>query len=167
LEQDGLVQSPEGALSFRDKATPHAALDSSSAAHYRRCVFLAATRMRPRFLGTKHHPRIVGGSSATQRFRAARARARTSGRSTIRVDLDSVVSKYIGQTERNLDRLLDEAQQANAVLFIDEADDLFGRDTEDGNLRTRLAAAKQYLRAGARRRRLSLVMGKPLPAART
>lgn len=120
--------------------------------------------MRPRFLGTKHFPRVVGGSSATQRYRAARGRARTSGQPLIRIDLASIVSKYIAQTERNLDRLLDEAQQTNAVLFIDEADDLFDRDADDGNTRTLVAAAKHYLRVGVRRRRLSLVMGKPRPA---
>jgi hypothetical protein len=147
--------------------TTHAALDSSSAAHYRRCVFLVSTPMRPRFIGTKHHPRVVGGSSATQRYRAARGRARSSGRRLIRVDLDSLVSKYVVQTQRNLDRLLDEAQQANAVLFIDESDEVFERDADDGNTRTRFAAAKHYLRAAVRRRRLSLVMGEPRPTAGT
>jgi ATP-dependent Clp protease ATP-binding subunit ClpA len=120
--------------------------------------------MRPRFLGTRQHPRIIGGSGATQRYRAARGRARIAGKGVIRIDLASIVSKYIGQTERNLDRLLDEAQQANAVLYFDEADHLFG-DEQDEHARARLAAAKQYLRAGARRRRLSFVTGKPRPSA--
>ena len=121
--------------------------------------------MRPRFLGTKHHPRIVGGSGATQRYRTARGRARASGQSLIRVDLASLVSKYVGQTERNLDRLFEEAQQRSAALYFDEADELFARDADD-DTRTRFAAAKHYLRAGARRRRLLLVTGKPRPAPR-
>ena len=122
--------------------------------------------MRPRFLGTKHYPRIVGGSGATQRYRTARGRARVSGQNLIRVDLVSLVSKYVGQTERNLDRLFEEAQQQNAALYFDEADELFQRDADDGDIRTRFAAAKHYLRAGARRRRLLLVTGKPRPEPR-
>jgi hypothetical protein len=125
--------------------------------------------MRPRFVGTRQHPRVIGGSSATQRYRAARGRARIAGKGVMRIDLASVVSKYIGQTERNIDRLLDEARQASAVLYFDEADHLFepDQDAAGEQARVRFAAAKQYLRVGARRRRLSLVTGKPRPGSGT
>jgi SpoVK/Ycf46/Vps4 family AAA+-type ATPase len=46
-----------------------------------------------------------------------------------RIDLASVVSKYIGETEKNLDRIFD-AADANAILFFDEADALFGKRSE-------------------------------------
>jgi SpoVK/Ycf46/Vps4 family AAA+-type ATPase len=47
-----------------------------------------------------------------------------------RVDLAAVVSKYIGETEKNLRHLFEAAQQAGGVLFFDEADALFGKRTE-------------------------------------
>jgi ATP-dependent 26S proteasome regulatory subunit len=114
--------------------------------------------MRPRFLGTRHHARVVGGSGSTQRYRAAKGRARAGGKDIYRIGLSSVISKYIGQTERNIRRLLDEAQRANAVLYFDEADNLFEASTEDGAHRA--SAAKSYLISTARRRQMTFITGK-------
>jgi SpoVK/Ycf46/Vps4 family AAA+-type ATPase len=47
-----------------------------------------------------------------------------------RIDLSRVVSKYIGETEKNLARIFDAAEDTGAVLFFDEADALFGRRSE-------------------------------------
>ena len=47
-----------------------------------------------------------------------------------RIDLASVISKYIGETEKNLRRVFDAADQGGAILFFDEADALFGKRTE-------------------------------------
>ena len=47
-----------------------------------------------------------------------------------RVDLRRVVSRYIGETEKNLSRLFDRAQETGEVLLFDEADALFGKRTE-------------------------------------
>ena len=47
-----------------------------------------------------------------------------------RVDLSAVVSKYIGETEKNLSRLFDAAEAANVILLFDEADALFGKRSE-------------------------------------
>ncbi|MBS0195768.1 MAG: ATP-binding protein [Planctomycetes bacterium] len=57
------------------------------------------------------------------------------GRPMIRVDLGAVASKYIGETEKNLSRLLMLAEAAGAVLLFDEADALFGRrgDVKDAH----------------------------------
>ena len=114
--------------------------------------------MRPRFLGTRQYPRVVGGAGSTQRFRAAKSRARVRGQDMLRIDLSLVVSKYSGETERNLSRLLDKAEQANVILYFDEADNLFGDTDEDE--RTRAAKAKRSLLRGARRRRIKVVIGK-------
>lgn len=46
------------------------------------------------------------------------------------IDLTVVVSKYIGETEKNLQRIFQEAETSNAILFFDEADALFGNRTE-------------------------------------
>jgi SpoVK/Ycf46/Vps4 family AAA+-type ATPase len=47
-----------------------------------------------------------------------------------KIDLSGVVSKYIGETEKNLDRIFAAAENANAILFFDEADALFGKRSE-------------------------------------
>ena len=64
-----------------------------------------------------------------------------------RVDLSAVVSKYIGETEKNLRRVFDAAERGGAVLVLDEADELFGKrtdvkDSHDryGNERPKIAA---------------------------
>jgi hypothetical protein len=128
----------------------------------------ASTTMRPRFLGTRQHARVVGGSGSTQRYRAAKSRARTGGKDILRIDLASVVSKYVAQTERNIRRLLDDAQRSNAILYFDEVDNLFEHSNEDGAKRA--SAAKSYLFASARRRRLTLITGnegRPRPKTAT
>jgi AAA+ superfamily predicted ATPase len=51
-------------------------------------------------------------------------------RSLYRIDLSQVVSKYIGETEKNLERIFDEAAARDYVLFFDEADALFGQRSE-------------------------------------
>jgi len=56
----------------------------------------------------------------------ARQFAAAANRTLFDIDLAGVVSKYIGETEKNLDRLFQRAQQSNAVLLFDEADALFG-----------------------------------------
>ena len=47
-----------------------------------------------------------------------------------KIDLSTVVSKYIGETEKNLSRIFAEAETSNAILFFDEADALFGKRSE-------------------------------------
>ena len=58
-----------------------------------------------------------------------------------RVDLSSVVSKYIGETEKNLSKAFEAAQVKQAILLIDEADALFGKRTEVENSHDRYANA--------------------------
>ena len=47
-----------------------------------------------------------------------------------KIDLSTVVNKYIGETEKNLGRIFDEAASSNAILFFDEADAIFGKRSE-------------------------------------
>src|SRR5262249_55044458 len=56
-----------------------------------------------------------------------------------KVDLSGVVSKFIGETEKNLARVFDEAETSNAILFFDEADALFGKRTEVSDAHDRYA----------------------------
>ena len=63
----------------------------------------------------------------------------TLGLNVYKVDLSSVVSKYIGETEKNLARIFAEAETSNSILFFDEADALFGKRTEVSNAHDRYA----------------------------
>jgi len=47
-----------------------------------------------------------------------------------RIDLSTVVSKFVGETEKNLERIFSEASDSNAILFFDEADAIFGKRSE-------------------------------------
>lgn len=73
---------------------------------------------------------LFAGPSGTGKTMAADVLARTLGLDLYAVDLSSVVSKYIGETEKHLARIFDEAATSNAVLFFDEADALFGKRTQ-------------------------------------
>jgi hypothetical protein len=70
------------------------------------------------------------GPSGTGKSMAAGVIANELGLDLYRIDLSRVVSKYIGETEKNLGTVFDEAEGAGAVLLFDEADALFGRRSE-------------------------------------
>ncbi len=73
---------------------------------------------------------LFAGESGTGKTMAARVLANELGLDIYRIDLAGVVSKYIGETEKNLDRIFAAAEGSNAILFFDEADALFGKRTE-------------------------------------
>ncbi|RYF57173.1 MAG: ATP-binding protein [Comamonadaceae bacterium] len=70
------------------------------------------------------------GSSGTGKTMAAELLAQEQGVDLYKIDLAEVVSKYIGETEKNLRRVFREAEDTNAILFFDEADALFGKRGE-------------------------------------
>ncbi|MBX9403074.1 ATP-binding protein [Lysobacter sp. BMK333-48F3] len=73
---------------------------------------------------------LFAGESGTGKTLAAEVIARELRLHLYRIDLSSVVSKYIGETEKNLRRVFDAAEQGGAILFFDEADALFGKRSE-------------------------------------
>ncbi|HPU35488.1 MAG TPA: AAA family ATPase [Bacillota bacterium] len=73
---------------------------------------------------------LFSGPSGTGKTMAAGIIANELGLDLYKIDLSGVVSKYIGETEKNLDRIFSAAENANAILFFDEADALFGRRSE-------------------------------------
>ena len=73
---------------------------------------------------------LLTGPSGTGKTLAAEGLAGTIGRDLMRVDLGQVVSRFIGETEKNLSRVFAMAAASNAVLFFDEADALFGKRSE-------------------------------------
>jgi hypothetical protein len=73
---------------------------------------------------------ILVGPPGTGKTMVAQLLARELGYDLYRIDLSQVVNKYIGETEKNLARIFDEAETSHAVLFFDEADSLFAKRTE-------------------------------------
>jgi hypothetical protein len=82
---------------------------------------------------------LFAGESGTGKTLAAEVLARDLGLVLYKIDLSAVVSKYIGETEKNLSVIFTEAQSSNAVLFFDEADALFGKRSEVKDARDRYA----------------------------
>jgi hypothetical protein len=73
---------------------------------------------------------LFAGDTGTGKTMAAEVIAKHLRLDLYRIDLSSVVSKYIGETEKNLRRLFDAAENGGAILFFDEADALFGKRSE-------------------------------------
>ncbi len=73
---------------------------------------------------------LFAGPSGTGKTLAAEILAQDLDLSLYRIDLSGVVNKYIGETEKNLKRVFDAAEQTGAILFFDEADALFGKRSE-------------------------------------
>lgn len=121
------------AVAWGDLVLPPAVLGSlreiSLRARHRERV-LGDWRMRPgggRGIGVSA---LFAGDSGTGKTMSAEVVAADLGLELYVVDLATVVSKYIGETEKNIEKILSGATGVNAVLLFDEADALFGRRTE-------------------------------------
>ena len=73
---------------------------------------------------------LFAGESGTGKTLAAEVMAHELGLRLYRIDLSTVVSKYIGETEKNLRRVFQAAEDSGAILLFDEADALFGRRSD-------------------------------------
>jgi SpoVK/Ycf46/Vps4 family AAA+-type ATPase len=73
---------------------------------------------------------LLAGKNRTRRLLAVQTLARDLEKDLYRIDLNGVVSDYIGETEKNLGRVFDLAKKNRVVLFFDEADALFGKRTD-------------------------------------
>jgi ATPase family associated with various cellular activities (AAA) len=82
---------------------------------------------------------LFSGEPGTGKTMAASVLASELGLELVRIDLSAVVSKFVGETEKNLARIFDEAQDAHAMLLFDEADSLFGKRTELKSAQDRFA----------------------------
>ena len=92
-----------------------------------------AKRLKPGFRS------LFYGPPGTGKTLTASLLAKAVGRSVYRIDLSKVVSKYIGETEKNLASLFDHARHQDWILFFDEAEALFGKRTESRNANDRAA----------------------------
>jgi hypothetical protein len=82
---------------------------------------------------------LFAGESGTGKTMAAEVLGGELGLELFRVDLATIVSKYIGETEKNLDRIFEAATGSNAILFFDEADALFGKRSDVSDAHDRYA----------------------------
>jgi len=73
---------------------------------------------------------LFSGAPGTGKTMAAQVMANSLGLDLLRVDLSAMMSKYIGDTAKNISRVLDKASRMNVILLFDEADALFGKRTE-------------------------------------
>lgn len=73
---------------------------------------------------------LFAGPSGTGKTMAAEIMANDLGLDIYKIDLARIVSKYIGETEKNLAHIFDEAETSHAILFFDEADAIFGKRSE-------------------------------------
>lgn len=82
---------------------------------------------------------LFAGDSGTGKTLSAEVVAAGLGLDLYLIDLSTVVDKYIGETEKNLDRIFSEADRVNGVLLFDEADAIFGKRSEVKDARDRYA----------------------------
>jgi SpoVK/Ycf46/Vps4 family AAA+-type ATPase len=73
---------------------------------------------------------LFSGPPGTGKTMAAEVIAGELSLDLFKIDLSTIVSKYIGETEKNLEHIFSEAETSNAILFFDEADALFGKRSE-------------------------------------
>jgi hypothetical protein len=130
---DALAQRIDSRTTFDDLVLPSAQLEQLRAVAaqlaHRHTVYedWGFGRQGARGLGIAA---LFAGESGTGKTMAAEAIANEARLDLYRIDLAATVSKYIGETEKNLARLFDAAEASGAVLLFDEADALFGKRSE-------------------------------------
>jgi ATPase family associated with various cellular activities (AAA) len=182
-----LARRVEPAVGWRDLVLPPATAaqlrEIALRARYRSRV-LDEWRMRPGGGRGRGVTALFAGDSGTGKTMSAEVIAGDLGLDLYAVDLSSVIDKYVGETEKNLERIFTEAAGVNAVLLFDEADAIFGKRSEVRDAHDRyanvesayllqrmesfdgLAILATNLRANldeALTRRLDLVVDFPLP----
>lgn len=85
---------------------------------------------------------LLYGPPGTGKTMAAQIMAAETGMELYRIDLSRLSSKYVGETEKNISRLFEEARHLNIILFFDEADSLFSKRTEVTDANDRFANAE-------------------------
>jgi SpoVK/Ycf46/Vps4 family AAA+-type ATPase len=128
-----LAHRIEPAVGWDDLVLPpsvEAQLRGLAARARHRDLVLREWRMRPGGGRGRGVTALFAGDSGTGKTMSAEVIAAELGLDLYRVELASVVDKYIGETEKNLERIFGEAAGVNAVLLFDEADAVFGKRSE-------------------------------------
>lgn len=187
---DRLARRIEPAVTWDDLVLPadtHAQLRELTARARFRDQVLGAWGMRPGGGRGRGVSALFAGDSGTGKTMSAEVIAADLGLDLYTVDLATVIDKYVGETEKNLERIFSEAAGVNGVLLFDEADAIFGKRSEVKDAHDRyanvesayllqrmesfdgLAILATNLRANlddAFTRRLDLVIDFPIPDAR-
>jgi hypothetical protein len=130
---DELAQRIESGAGWPDLVLPDpalAALREMAAQVRQRFLVYETWAFGPRLARGLGITALFAGASGTGKTLAAEVLANELHLDLYRIDLSAVVSKYIGETEKNLRRVFDAAEASGAVLLFDEADALFGRRSE-------------------------------------
>jgi SpoVK/Ycf46/Vps4 family AAA+-type ATPase len=137
-----LARRIEPRVGWRDLVLPDpvlARLRELAARARHRDIVLDEWRLGRRALGGRGITGLFAGDSGTGKTMSAEVVAGDLGLDLYVIDLSTVVDKYIGETEKNLDRIFVEAEGVNGVLLFDEADALFGKRSEVKDARDRYA----------------------------
>ncbi len=130
---DDLAQRISPAASWKDLVLPQTHLEvlRSIATHVRwRAVVYDGGGFAGKGLRGLGISALFSGASGTGKTMAAEVLANELQLDLYRIDLSAIVSKYIGETEKNLRRVFDAAEEGGAILLFDEADALFGKRSE-------------------------------------
>ena len=129
----GLALRVNAIHTWHDLVLPAATLrqvrEVAAAIKYRHVVY-SEWEFEQRIAAGKGLKVLFSGASGTGKTMTAGVIARELGLDLYKIDLSGIVSKYIGETEKNLDRIFRAAHCSNAILFFDEADALFGKRSE-------------------------------------
>lgn len=127
---------------WNDLVLPDATLrqvrDTAAAIKFRHVVY-SKWKFGQRLAVSRGLKILFAGASGTGKTMTAAVVARDLGLDLYKIDLSAVVSKFIGETEKNLDRIFRAAQSSNSILFFDEADALFGKRSEVNDAHDRYA----------------------------
>jgi hypothetical protein len=130
---DSLAQRIDTCAEWNDLVLPETQTvllgEIAAHVHHRRTVFETWGFARRSNLGLGTSV-IFAGPSGTGKTLAAEVLSHALNLDLYRIDLSAVVSKYIGETEKNLRRIFDAAEYGGAILLFDEADALFGKRSE-------------------------------------
>jgi len=127
-------------MSWQDVILPSATLDQLS--EIERWIEHHHHLLKDAALGKKIKPgfrALFYGPPGSGKTLSATLIGKKTGRDVYRVDLSTIVSKYIGETEKNLAKLFDRASRKDWILFFDEADALFGKRTNVNDSHDRYA----------------------------
>ena len=130
---EGLARRIQPRATWEDLILPEAQKDTlhQIAAHLRqRSVVNGEWGFAERYSRGLGVTALFAGASGTGKTMAAEVVAHELDLDLFQIDLSGVVSKYIGETEKNLRRIFDAAENSGAVLLFDEADALFGKRSE-------------------------------------
>jgi hypothetical protein len=139
LQRAAHRQAAAGLVRFATKITPRAGWDDlvvppTVLRQLRDMEWRVANRLpvmeRSGFRGRRGFLALFVGGSGTGKTLAAEVIAASKGFDLFKVDVASLVSKYIGETEKNLEDVFHAAEATHAILFFDEADAVFGRRSE-------------------------------------